>query len=124
MALTKQQAAVIEANPFALPSYVTTAMEQRIADHMFHSTRAEGHRPLMPKDAQKLPYTIAEARAKTASKITEAMLTGASTVYQIRRVTGIDPSRIINTLDAMARETQVERKRDVSGRIRYVLVTA
>lgn len=124
MTLSPEQAAFVEAYPFALSSYITDDMQERIAERIKTTVYAEGHRRAMPASKQLTPAEQMVSAASIEKCLLALLAKSPMTRHQLRLATGIRGAKISSALENIHRRGDATRTKINGQRYVYSAVRA
>lgn len=120
----RKQMAVVEANPFALSSFVSKAMEKRVGESMKTQAMKEGHRPRMPISKQGTPYNRLPETATVVDCVIGIMRQRSEwTFSELKAETGLHHNKLQYSLDVL-RDTGRAVRIEARGQRHKYVVTA
>lgn len=123
MTLSPEQAAFVEAYPFALSSYITEDMQDRIAERIKATVQAEGHRRAMPASKQPTAGEYVVMRASVSECLATIMAGRVMTHEQLVQETGLTSLQVSNGLMSLFRSNRLTRTKVKGQFFLYAMVT-
>lgn len=124
MTLSPEQAAFVEAYPFALSSFITEDMQERIAERIKAQAKREGHRALMPVSKPPAQGTQLPQTASVVACVLGIVKQRPEwTFSELRAETGLHHNKLQYSLDVNIIAGDVVRIEVRGQRHRYAAVS-